>query len=311
MDISFDYYKIFYETARCKSITLAAHRLCLTQPTVTKYIQNLEQELGCRLFLRSQKGVSLTAEGQLLFHQVSRACQQMDQAKNLLQEYVNCQSGKVNIGASELTMRYFLLPYLERFQHQFPNVNIQIHAYSTPVSVSALDAGTIDFSLVITPIEASDEFQVTPVADFQDIVVAGNRFTHLQDRVLSLQELLNYPIVCMEKGTTTRNFWDNIFREQGLELKPNVEVNSNDLISPTVLHNLGIGFVPYKFARPYLLNYGLIQLNLNMEIPRRQICIVQNPAHPVPPATKALIRMLEHPADETIPHYPTDNGIAF
>lgn len=311
MDISFDYYKVFYEVVKSKSITLAAHRLNLTQPTVSKYIQNLELDLGCRLFIRSQKGVSLTAEGSLLFQQISRACQQMERAKGALQEYVNCQSGKINIGASELTMRYYLLPYLERFQHQFPNVNIQIHAYSTPVSVSALNAGTIDFSLVITPIEEAENFQVTQVSDFQDIVIAGNRFTHLQEQTLSLQDLLSYPIVCMEKGTTTRKFWDNIFKEQGMELHPNIEVNSNDLIPPTVLHNLGIGFVPYKFARSYLLNFGLIQLKLNITIPRRQICIVQNPAHPLSPAARALIQMLTLTNDDTLTRYSSDNGIPF
>ena len=295
MDISFDYYKVFYEVAKSQSITHAAHQLCLTQPTVTKYIQNLERELGCRLFLRSQKGVMLTAEGRLLFHQVSRACQQMELAQNVLQEYVNCQSGKVNIGASELTMRYFLLPYLEQFQHQYPNITVQIQALSTPASLSALRAGTIDFSLIITPIEEADDYQVTPVSEFQDIVIAGNRFTHLQDKTLSLKDLTEYPLVCMEKGTTSRKFLDGIFQEQGLELRPNIEVNSNDLIPPTVLHNLGIGFVPYKFARSYLLNFGIIELNLDFEIPKRQICIVQNPAHPVSPSAKALLHLLMQP----------------
>lgn len=292
MDISYDYYKIFYEVAKCSSITLAAQHLCLTQPTVSKYIQNLEQEVGCILFHRSQKGVMLTAEGELLFRQISRACQQMEQAKGRLQEFVTCQSGKINIGASELTMRYFLLPYLEKFQHHFPNVNIQIHASSTPMSLAALHAGSIDFSLVITPIENAAGLQVTPVSEFQDIVIAGNRFTHLQEPVLSLKELTDYPIVCMERGTTTRKFWDSIFQSQGLTLNPNIEVNSNDLIPPTILHNLGIGFVPYKFARSYLMNYGLIQLKLDVTIPRRQICVVHNPAHPLPPAAKALLQML-------------------
>ena len=156
MDISFDYYKIFYEVAKAKSISLAAQHLCLTQPTITKYIQNLEQELHCKLFVRSRKGVSLTAEGQMLLRQVSRAVQQMERAGGMLQEFVNCQSGKINIGASEMTMRYYLLPYLEQFRQQFPNVNLQIHAFSTPVSLSALNAGTIDFTVSITPIEGQN-----------------------------------------------------------------------------------------------------------------------------------------------------------
>ena len=100
MDISFDYYKIFYEVARAKSNSIAAQHLCLTQPTITKYIQNLEQDLHCQLFIRSRKGVTLTSEGQMLFRQISRAVQQMSRVGNLLQDFVNCQSGKINIGDS-------------------------------------------------------------------------------------------------------------------------------------------------------------------------------------------------------------------
>ena len=86
MEISFDYYKVFYEVARSHSITLAASHLCLTQPTVTKYIKNLEAVLNCQLFLRSQKGVSLTSEGQRLYRQISHPCQQMGQAQGIRNE---------------------------------------------------------------------------------------------------------------------------------------------------------------------------------------------------------------------------------
>ena len=169
----------------------------------------------------------------MLFRQISRAVQQMSRVGNLLQDFVNCQSGKINIGASELTMRYYLLPYLESFRRQYPNVNLQIHAFSTPLSLSALNAGTIDFA--------------------------------------------------------------------------NIEVNSNDLIPPTVLHNLGIGFVPYKFARSFLLNYGLIQLSLDIVIPKREICIVQNPSHPLSPAAKTLLDMMITGNEYTEEQYSMEN----
>ena len=81
MDISFDYYKVFYEVARCQNITQAALNLCLTQPTVTKYIHNLEDMLQCKLFNRSQKGVTLTDEGRILFRQINRPCQQMGRGR--------------------------------------------------------------------------------------------------------------------------------------------------------------------------------------------------------------------------------------
>lgn len=120
--------------------------LCLTQPTVTKYIQNLEAALGCQLFVRSQKGVSMTEEGQRLFRQISHPCQQMGQAQEIIREYTTNQNGKITISATELTMRYFLLPFLERFQHRFPNVRLQIHAHSFPAMITSLNDETADFS---------------------------------------------------------------------------------------------------------------------------------------------------------------------
>lgn len=85
-----------------------------------------------------------------------------------------------------------------------------------------------------------------------------------------------HPLVSMESGTTTRLFWDNLFEEQGLDLRPSIEVSSNDLIAPTVSHNLGIGFVPSEFARNYLLNYRVFQLHLNIPIRSAQILVLQN-----------------------------------
>lgn len=311
IDISFDYYKIFYEVARCRNITMAADHLCLTQPTVTKYIQNLESALSCKLFERSKKGVTLTKEGQRLFRQIGHACQQMGQAHEVIQDYVNDQNGKINIGASELTMRYFLLPYLERFQHRFPNVKLQIHASSTPGTIESLLQEKIDFSLSITPLNGCDNLQVTPVSDFEDIIIAGNKFTHLMGKQLTLEEISTYPLISMEPGTTSRKFWDMIFDEHGLELAPNIEVNSNDLIPPAVLHNLGIGFVPFKFARYYLLNYGIIQLQLSIPIPKRQICVVLNPMHPLTAPAAALIEMLKSGEKDRMLSYSIDSGINY
>ena len=265
---------------------------------------NLEDMLQCKLFNRSQKGVTLTDEGRILFRQINRPCQQMGRAEEILKEYMNSQSGKVSIGASELTMRFFLLPYIEQFQQRFPNVTVQIHSNSAPITASSLKAGENDFAVIISPIheimKELDLVHVMPVAEFQDIVIAGNRFSELQNRTLSLEELCMHPLVSMESGTTTRLFWDNLFEEQGLDLRPSIEVSSNDLIAPTVSHNLGIGFVPSEFARNYLLNYRVFQLHLNIPIPKRQILVLQNPMRPLTPAAQAFLDMLKQPVQESI-----------
>ena len=82
MQVSFDSYKVFYITAKNKSITMAAKELYVTQPTVTHCIQKLEEELGCTLFIRGKKGVKLTPEGKVLYKHVSIACEEIWKAEN-------------------------------------------------------------------------------------------------------------------------------------------------------------------------------------------------------------------------------------
>ena len=178
-------------------------------------------------------------------------------------------------------MRYFLLPFLERFQHRFPNVRLQIHAHSFPAMMASLNDETADFALSITPLESFSDFEITSVSDFQDILIAGSRYSYLEDKLLS-----------MEHGTASSRFWDSLFEEHGFELSPNIELNSNDLIAPATVHNLGIGLVPYKFARHYLINYGIIQLKTDFFVPKRQICLIRNPLHPQNTPAKILIDML-------------------
>jgi len=253
----------------------------------------------------------MTEEGQRLFRQISHPCQQMGQAQEIIRECTTNQNGKITISATELTMRYFLLPFLERFQHRFPNVRLQIHAHSFPAMITSLNDETVDFALSITPLESFSDFEITPVSDFQDILIAGSRYSYLEDKQLSMEDILSFPIISMEHGTASRRFWDSLFEEHGFELSPNIELNSNDLIAPATVHNLGIGLVPYKFARHYLINYGIIQLKTDFFVPKRQICLIRNPLHPQNTPAQILIDMLKGSATDPLFSYSTDSGISF
>ena len=101
MSVSFDYYKIFYYVAKYRNITTAAKALFLSQPTVSKYIQSLEEALGCALFVRSKKGVSLTPEAELLYPHIAQACELILQAEEELFSRQSLQSGVIRIGASK------------------------------------------------------------------------------------------------------------------------------------------------------------------------------------------------------------------
>ena len=80
MNLNFDYYKVFYYVSKYGSLTRAAHVLMTSQPAVTRTIHNLENELGCRLFIRSKTGVELTPEGRLFYEYIAAGCAQIFRA---------------------------------------------------------------------------------------------------------------------------------------------------------------------------------------------------------------------------------------
>ena len=120
MNISYDLYRLFYMVAKKGSITAAAEALYISQPAVSQSIRQLEEGLGCRLFLRTAKGVTLTAEGRELYGYVSVGIDELEKGEKRLSALVNLDSGEMHIGASDMTIQFYLLPYLEKFHEQYP-----------------------------------------------------------------------------------------------------------------------------------------------------------------------------------------------
>ena len=292
MSVSFEYYKIFYYVAKYKSITAAARVLFLSQPTVSHYIHSLEEELACTLFLRSKKGVSLTPEAELLFSHVERACGELWQAEAALAASKSFDAGIVRIGASEMTLHNFLLPYLEKFKTLYPSLKLKISSSTTPDTISALKEGAIDFAIVISPLEHLDGLSVTPLSSFRDIVNAGSRFENLRGKVMSLTELSHYPLICLAQGTATRYFLEQQFFACGLTLEPDVEPATTDLVTPMAAHNLGIGFVPEDFAANALAEGSVFRIPIKEELPPRHVCVVSDSSHPVSLAGKQFLKLL-------------------
>ena len=116
MNISLEYYKVFYYVCQEGSLTAAAQRLCISQPAVSQAVRQLEKEAGAKLFSRTSKGVLLTREGELLYHYVKGGVEQLLEGGRMLKRMLDMDMGEVRIGASDMTLQFFLLPYLEQFR---------------------------------------------------------------------------------------------------------------------------------------------------------------------------------------------------
>lgn len=169
MDISFEYYKIFYYVAKYENITKAAMVLKSSQPNVTRIIHILEDQLDCRLFLREPRGLRLTEEGKRLYAHVAIACQHLLDAEAELCRDKNVCSGTIELGVTETALHLFLLQNLHDFQTGYPEIKIRIQNNTTPEILKSLQNGRLDLAVVTTPFELHDALACEDLLTFREV----------------------------------------------------------------------------------------------------------------------------------------------
>lgn len=292
MNISLEYYKIFYYTARLGSVTKAARELCLSQPAVSQAVKQLETDLGVTLFVRRSKGVALTAEGKMLYSYVSKGYEHILLGERKLREMLDLASGEIRIGASDMTLQFYLLPYLERFHSMYPGIKVNVTNAPTPNTIEHLRANTIDFGVVSAPFDVDERFQVYRGRKIRDVFVAGERFAQLRGKRLTYAELISYPIIALEKKTSTRRYIDAFLQDNGVVLNPEFELATSAIVTQFAVRNLGIAYVVEDFAREEIDSGRLFELVFDKEIPERDICVISDRKLPMSKAATALLELL-------------------
>ncbi|MDF2484808.1 MAG: hypothetical protein K0R46_976 [Herbinix sp.] len=293
MNIDLEYYRIFYYVAKAGSFTQAGEELCISQPAVSQAVKLLETNLGSKLFVRIPKGVKLTPEGEVLYSYVQRGYEYILMGEAKFQKMLDLENGEIRIGASDMTLQFYLLPYLEKFHEKFPRIKVMVTNAPTPETIDFLYEGKIDFGIVSEPFEAKPEIEIKKIMKIQDIFVAGSRFQHLQEQILSYKALEELPIICLEHNTSSRRYIDEFLKANEVELKPEFELAMSDIIVKFASRNLGIGCVVKDFAKESLDAGDLFELTFDTDIPKRHFCIITGHNNPISTAAKELLGMLD------------------
>ena len=289
MDISYDYYRIFYYAAKCGNLTKAAALLQNNQPNLTRAIKNLEAELGCTLFSRTNRGLILTPEGEALYRHVRVAFAEIAAGEEAITQSRTLEHGMVFLAASEGALRCLLLPVLREFRARHPGVHLRISNHSTPQAIAALHETTADFAVVTTPAALSPSLTQTRVRPIQEVPVCAPEFAALLGRKVALADLAPYPLITLGAGTTSHSFYAAVFARRGAAFRPAIEAATADQIIPMAEAGLGVGIVPQEFLHP---GDGVRVIELDEPLPPRAVCIVKRKGHPLSMAAKELERML-------------------
>lgn len=292
MDINLEYYKIFYCVGKTGSISGAAKLLCISQPAVSQAVKQLENSLGTNLFVRRSRGVSFTAEGEVLYSYVKQGYEYIRLGEDKIRHMIDMDNGEVRIGASDMTLRYYLLNHLEKFHKMYPGIKVSVTNAPTPETLSYLSEGKLDFGVVSAPLPGVKGIGMKPVRTISDIFIAGAKYEKYRNRKLSLKELAKLPMVCLEENTSTRTYVDSFLRENGVEITPEFEIATSDMIVQFVLKNFGVGCVVSDFAKEFLDSGEIFELKLDKPIPPRNICVAVNENVPMSNVGKCLYEMI-------------------
>lgn len=290
---SLEYYKVFYYVAKYGSVTKAAGELAISQPAVSQALKQLERQLEVTLFYRAAKGVKLTSEGELLYNYVEKGYEQIELGVKKVRQLQNLELGEIRIGASDMTLQYYLLPYLEKFHEKHPEIKVTVTNAPTPETLNFLKEGRIDFGIVSTPFPEIADLKVTEVREIEDVFVAGRRFIAYKNKTLDLQELEKLPLICLEKNTSTRSYMDDFLEQNHVSIQPEFELATSDMIVQFALRNLGVASIVKDFAKDYVESGLLFELRFNKIIPKRKFCVVQNMKLPLPAAARKLLEIME------------------
>ena len=292
MNISYDYYRIFYYVAKYGSFTKAAGVLLNNQPNLTRTVRALESELGCTLFVRSNKGAALTSEGEKLYQHISAAVQQIEAGEAEISLDKALHKGIVSIAVSEVALHGLLLPVLESYHIAYPGVRIKISNCSTPQAIAELKNGLADFALVTTPTGIKEDMNAVCIKSFSSAAVCGTAYSELKDKILTLSQVVEYPIVSLDSKTKTYELYSKWFSDNGLVFSPDIEAATTDQLLPMIKYNLGIGFIPEMFIENDNEKERIIQLKLKEQIPGGSICLVTKKERSLSVAAKQLADML-------------------
>lgn len=293
MNIDFELYRIFYVVANNGNITKASLELNISQPAISKSIKNLEEQLGGTLFVRTKRGVILTEEGKEFYKYVKQAIEYISSAENKFNELSNLESGTIRIGISTTLTKEFLLPFLKKFHHLYPKINIQITTGVSSTLFQKLRNGFIDIVILNLKNQNYDsDFEIISCKEIHDVFAVSPSLKEKIPNKISVDELNNYSLILQAKGSNTRSFLDEFMLSNNTVLKPTMELTSYSLVSEFTKLGLGIGYVTKEYILDELKNGELIELKLNQKIPSRFIGIALSKTHLPSFSAKKLLEII-------------------
>lgn len=242
--------RIFQKIYETQSVTRAAEALHMTQPAVTRALQELEKYYGLRLFERLNRRLTVTEAGRRMYDYALHLTETFDTMEKSLRDWE--RQGVLRVGAS-VSLGCSLLPQLARtFQEEHPGVEVRVRIANGELLRRDLLENRLDLALLEGE-ENGANLMLTPFAAGEMALIVPPGHPLARAGGATLAQAAAYPLLLRETGSATRRFLDQLLMSRGLAVQPVWESASTQALLSAVREGLGITLVPWALARQTVL----------------------------------------------------------
>lgn len=259
--------RVFISVVDSESMTGAAKKLFVSQPSVSQTIRELENHYNIRLFERLSKKLYLTEEGKKFLSYARYIVSSFDEMEEKMKQ--SLESSILKVGASVTVGTYILSPLCENFLKLNPNIGVEAVVDNTRVIEDMVLKSQIDFGLVEGPIHSKDIIS-KPFMKDELILVCGNKHLFKEKQKITIEDLANEDLIVRENGSGTRELFENIMLSQGHNLNIKWVCNNSETIKNAVISNIGVSIVSKMTVEDELRTKKLFHIEIdNTEFKRK------------------------------------------
>lgn len=274
MNINLELYKIFYHVALNGSFTRAANELMISQPAISRSIKTLEEQLNITLFVRNHDGITLSKAGKKIFEKVKIAMKQIESIDDDISELEEKYNFTVSIGTTNNIAKNILIPYIKEFHEKYPNIKIKIYSSSPSFLEKDIQNSVIDCAVSTFPLSLISKYERIKICELEDGAFVAKKYEYLLKKNIKLKDLENLPVLLITKGTNSRAQLDDFFKENDINIKPEMELSGTQLIKIFTESDFGIGIMPKQLLKEELESNKLKELSLEKPLTKRDVTLI-------------------------------------
>jgi DNA-binding transcriptional LysR family regulator len=282
--------RAFCHAARTGSVSAAADKIFLSQPTVSLQIQALEREFDTVLFERRGPKIRLTPEGQLLFQMAEPLVEGMDKLHDAFS--VQCgrvDQGVLNIAAGESTILYILPGPIRSFVESYPGIELKVHNVTGRDGLAMLRADEADLA-VGSMMEVPDDIVYRPFVTYRPTLITPRDHPLANRQLVTLEDIAPFGLILPPRHLSTWRLVDLVFKQHNLAYKVTLEAGGWEVIKKYVELGLGISIVTDVCLTG---SENLSRIPLDRYFPKRSYGVVQRRGKFLSPQTKCFVKILD------------------